>query len=87
MPTIRSIASGVSRTCVMARLIAAGKAANAKPSMANTKPSAIRKSDIELAATARADLPRRHYCLGAAGTREAPSSGDPSFILPDGSTK
>src|SRR5947207_1287509 len=50
MPTSRSRCSGVSSTFTIARFAACGNAANTSPSMTNTRPSAIRKSDIPIAA-------------------------------------
>ena len=46
--------SGVSRTLVMARLAASGKAAKINPSITKTSPSAARKSDMPLAVCYRA---------------------------------
>src|ERR1041385_2836697 len=48
MPIKRRVASGVSSTLCMARLACAGKAANTRPSITNTSPSAAKKSDIQI---------------------------------------
>ena len=46
MPIVRKDASGVSITLAIARLAGPGKAANTRPSMTKTSPSAAKKSDM-----------------------------------------
>src|SRR5688572_11246859 len=66
MPTIRNTLSGVWRALAIARLAAPGKAANTRPSMAKTKPSAIRKSDMHPTARRSRGLQTRSFPLSCA---------------------
>ena len=86
MPTRRNAASGVSMTWPMARLVTPGNAANKSPSMANTKPSATRKSYIRSNRHIRgaAQAPPTYLYLGAAGSAGVgvPAGADGVAALP-----
>ncbi len=77
---MRSAPSGVSETCVIARFAIAGNAANKIPSMANTRPIATRKSDIDAAGAAVAVRNRRQR--GVAGAAGVDETGGPIWRLP-----
>ena len=83
IPTTRNAPSGASSTCAIARLVIAGKAANSRPSIANTRPSATRKSSINANYhAAGAGRPPFHF-----GGAAAPGRDVASGALPDGLTK
>src|SRR5665213_3567757 len=69
----RSEVSGVSSTLAIARLAWAGKAANTKPSITKTSPSAARKSDMPVALSC-AGLAGRGRRRGRCGRRRRRTS-------------